>query len=186
MTASRMSETRAADGLAALLAKEAIRDCLMRYARGIDPVDRALLETVYWPEASDDHGSMSGPACDFIDWVIPLLESMEQTSHFLGNILIDLVEDDARAETYFEAYHRVPRDGGDAYDVVMGGRYLDWFQARGGEWRIRDRVVVYDWVREFPDSADWTKPVLNIGFRTNRKGEDPSYRLWHKPNPNSR
>lgn len=167
-----------------LASREAIRDCLMRYARAIDRMDRALLERVYWPEATDDHGSYSGSAAGFIDWVFPVLAAMEQTSHKLENILIELSGDDARVETYFEAYHRVPRPGGQPYDLVVGGRYADWLQCRGGEWRIRARTVIYDWMREYPDSADWSRPLTGshftapIRFRTNRLGSDPSYALF--------
>src|SRR5215472_7373483 len=91
------------DMLRSLVAREAIRDCLMRYARAIDRVDRNLLESVYWPEASDDHGSFHGSAAEFIAWVIPLLETMDQTTHMIGNILIQLDASSARTESYFEA-----------------------------------------------------------------------------------
>lgn len=40
-----------------LLDREAIRDCLARYCRGVDRLDRALLLSTYWPGAEDDHGS---------------------------------------------------------------------------------------------------------------------------------
>lgn len=172
-----------AETIRQLMAREAIRDCLMRYARAIDRMDRALLEKVYWPEATDDHGSFSGTAAEFIDWVFPVLAAMEQTSHKLENILIELNGDDARTETYFEAYHRVPREGSEPCDMVVGGRYVDWLQCRDGEWRIRSRTVIYDWMREYPDSADWSKPLTGshfetpIQFKTNRLGTDVSYAL---------
>lgn len=168
------------------MSREAIRDCLMRYARAIDRMDRPLLESVYWPEATDDHGSFSGTAAEFIDWVFPVLAAMEQTSHRLANILIELDGDDARTETYFDAYHRVPGTHGKPCDLVVGGRYVDWFQCRDGDWRIRRRVVIYDWMREYPDSADWSRPMTGsqfkseIRFRTNRLGTDASYALLGK------
>ncbi len=168
-------------GLRGLLAREAIRDCMVRYARAIDRVDRDLLHSVYWPEANDNHGNFNGSAADFVDWVIPLLEGMEQTMHFLGNQLIELDADctSARSETCFEAYHRIPRKGADPQDVVVAGRYVDWFEARNGQWRIRDREVIYDWAREYPDSAEWSQPVLGLTLRSNRKGTDRSYALLY-------
>lgn len=164
------------DALGNWAAREAIRDCLMRYCRAIDRVDRELLETVYWPEATDDHGSFSGSAQGFMDWVIPLLGSMDQTSHQIGNILFAFHGARVNVESCFTAYHRVRREPGAPYDVIMGGRYVDWFEERNGEWRIRDRSVVYDWVREYPDSADWSAPVLGLTFRTNR-AHCPSHAL---------
>lgn len=178
-----MRKSDRTDMLRELASREAIRDCLMRYARAIDRMDRALLQQVYWPEAADDHGSFSGSAAEFIDWVFPVLAAMEQTSHKLENILIELDGDDARTETYFEAYHRVPREGGEPYDLVVGGRYVDWLQCRNGGWRIRARTVIYDWMREYPDSADWSRPLTGsqfaapIQFKTNRLGTDLSYAL---------
>ena len=167
--------------LRGLLAREAIRDCMARYARAIDRVDRALLTNVYWPEANDNHGNFNGSAADFIEWVIPLLEGMEQTMHFLGNQLIELDEDccGARSETYFEAYHRIPHEGAEPQDVIVAGRYVDRFEAREGQWRIRDREVIYDWAREYLDSADWSQPVLGLTLRSNRKGTDRSYALLY-------
>ncbi|MBV6416011.1 MAG: hypothetical protein CMLOHMNK_00538 [Steroidobacteraceae bacterium] len=181
-----MGQLEQAEAIRQLMAREAIRDCLMRYARAIDRMDRSLLEGVYWPEATDDHGSFSGTAAEFIDWVLPVLAAMEQTSHKLENILIELKGDDARTETYFEAYHRVPRAPEKPYDLVVGGRYVDSFQCRDGDWRIRSRVVIYDWMREYPDSADWSRPITGsqfksgIRFRTNRLGTDASYALLGK------
>lgn len=43
-----------------LLDKEAIRDCLYRYCRGIDRADEAILRSAYWPDAHDRHGAYVG------------------------------------------------------------------------------------------------------------------------------
>lgn len=40
-----------------LLDREAIRDCLYRYCRGIDRGDEAALRSTYWPDAHDNHAS---------------------------------------------------------------------------------------------------------------------------------
>ena len=168
------------DDLQSMLDREAIRDVLMRYCRGIDRCDGALLEGVYWPEAIDDHGNFRGNRAEFIAWVLPLLrERMDQTTHFLGNILITLDGDSAGVESYFEAYHRIRRDGAAPYDAVLGGRYIDRMEKRGGEWRIADRIAVYDWARDYPDSADWSSTdVLGLGLRLQSNREnDPSYRI---------
>jgi hypothetical protein len=41
--------------LQTLLDRQAIHDVLMRYSRGLDRHDRKVLESVYWPDAVDDH-----------------------------------------------------------------------------------------------------------------------------------
>lgn len=75
---------------AQLADREAIRDCLMRYCRGVDRCDASLLQGIYWPGAVDDHGTFTGVAEDFIEYLLPALKTMDQTQHMLGNILIDI------------------------------------------------------------------------------------------------
>ena len=43
-----------------LLDKEAIREVLLRYARGIDRHDDDLMASAYHPDAIDDHGAYIG------------------------------------------------------------------------------------------------------------------------------
>ena len=43
-----------------LLAKQEIRDALMRYSRGIDLLDPDLVKSAYHPDAYDDHGTFKG------------------------------------------------------------------------------------------------------------------------------
>jgi hypothetical protein len=155
--------------LAAMIARESIRDCLARYGRGIDRRDRALLESAYWSDATDDHIAYTGDAPGFIDWVIPLLETMELTQHFLGQVLIRLDEPRAWVETYFQAYHRLTIDS-KRQDVVLGGRYIDEFEQRGTEWRILARSVIGDWHHTAPSPENgWSSfvmgafPAKNVG-----------------------
>ena len=140
------------------LDREAIRDVMYRYARGIDRCDPELLKTVYWPEGIDDHGDFVGKRDEFIAWVMPTLKnSMSVTQHFMGNILIRLEGNIAKVETYFQAFHRweKPPRGKSPEDLVIAGRYLDRMEKRGKEWRVIHRVVAFDYFREYPDSADW-------------------------------
>lgn len=159
--------------------REAIRDCLARYARSVDRVDEAQLRAVYWEDASDDHITYSGPASGFIEQVIPRLMAIDQTSHMIGNMLIELELERANVETYFLAFHRLPEPAGGFHDLVVGGRYLDRMEKRDDEWRISDRKVVVDWFRDNPDSADWSRGFLGVDTRPGgRKPADPSYRLF--------
>ena len=49
-----------------------IRDCMMRYARGMDRRDRELLRSAYHDGAVDDHVGFVGEVDDFIDWAFAL------------------------------------------------------------------------------------------------------------------
>ena len=164
---------------ALLEAKDAIRDCLYRYCRGIDRADRDMLRSAYWPDAIDDHVLFTGNAYDFIDWCVPLLTQVEHSQHMLGNMLIEVRGDEARAETYYHAYERRRRASGVPYEMYVGGRYLDRLTRRDGAWRIQHRTVMWDWFRHFKDSADLDKGVFGTGpVRMGGKMDDPSHALF--------
>ena len=133
----------------ALLDKQEIREALMRYCRGVDRWDEALIRSAFHPDAHDDHGPFQGAASDFPEWALGVLRNNSVTTHFVGNQLIEVEGDVAYSEAYLVALHRFERDG-EQYDWVMGGRYVDRFERRGGEWKIADRVTVHDWTRVDP------------------------------------
>ena len=159
--------------------REAIRQCLYRYSRGTDRCDEAMLRSAYWEDAVDDHLSFSGDREAFIAWSMPILGAMDARFHLLANILIELHGDEAAVETYFYGFHRLRPETGEPYDVVISGRYVDRFEKRDDEWRIGRRIVVVDWFREYPDSADWSKGLM--GMMIEPGGiipDDVSYRLF--------
>jgi hypothetical protein len=162
---------------AELADREAIRDVLARYARGIDRVDADLLRSTFWDDAVDDHGTFSGSARAFIDQLIPKLNRAEALMHFLGNILIEIRGDVAAVETYLRAFHRQEFADGQRYELIIGGRYVDRMEKRDDEWRIARRKVVYDWYRKFPELPDWERTPLGFAFQTNRFPDDPIYRF---------
>jgi len=89
-----------------LLDREAIRDCLYRYCRGIDRADEAALRSAYWPDGTDDHGKYNGSAEGFCDWAMSVLPKIDRGIHQLHNMLIELRADGAAVETYFSAFQR--------------------------------------------------------------------------------
>ena len=166
------------DQLAAeMVDREAIRHVMMRYARAIDRIDEDLLRSVYWPDATDNHGNYNGPVKGFIEWVIPGLGAMDQTMHMLGNIHIELYGSAAAVESYFHASHRMVREDGSRFDAVIAGRYVDRMDKRDGEWRIARRELAYDWYREYADSGDWKSNIFDVPIRSNRFPDDVSYEI---------
>lgn len=158
--------------------REAIRDCLCRYSRGVDRCDEDMLRSVYWEDAVDDHAIFTGSREDLITWVMPLLRSMECSQHTIGNILIRLHGDHADVESYYHGYHRMS-DGTKSFDSIQAGRYLDRFEKRDDEWRIARRKVVVDWFREYDDAGDWDSgPLGNSQIKPGgRYPDDDSYTL---------
>ncbi|WP_157017289.1 nuclear transport factor 2 family protein [Mesorhizobium xinjiangense] len=130
-----------------VLDREAIRDCLYRYCRGIDRADEAALRSSYWPDATDRHGASSGPVEGFFERVQAAWARGVRNVHHVGNILIELKGDGfATVESYFLALQRGRGPDGIETQVLISGRYCDLFAKRDGEWRVLERVVVYDWV----------------------------------------
>ena len=132
--------------LRALLDREAIRDCLYRYCRGIDRADEAALRSAYWPDAFDSHGAYQGSAEGFIAQALPRLRAGGRRVHAIANILIELHGDAAAVESCFLALQSGA--AAPAQETFLCGRYVDRFERRQGEWRVARRTVVYDWIEE--------------------------------------
>jgi len=140
----------------ALADKDAIRDLVMSYCRGVDRQDFALLRSLYAPDAvEDDHGGLySGPAQGYVDWLAEVMPRLGITSHNVTNHLIALDGPaTGQGEVYCIAYHRMPAGEGAWEDLVHGMRYLDHY-AKGldGLWRFARRTVTVDWKQIGPCS----------------------------------
>lgn len=163
--------------MAELADREAIRECLYRYTRGVDRLDADMVRSAYWPEVVDNHLSFQGNAEEFIAWSFPVMGSMDQTQHFIANVLFNIQGALADVESYFYGFHRVNGPDGAKFDVIGAGRYLDRFEKRQDEWRIIERLVVTDWFRQYPDSADWTNGMMGIMIEPgSRFPDDESYK----------
>ena len=149
--------------LKAYLDREKIRDCLARLARGEDRRDAELISASCWPDSTSDYGVFVGNFDEYLAWVVPGSPAIPVTQHVLAQSVIDLKGDAALAETQVISYHRINM-GQEERDVVIGGRYLDRMERRGGEWRIAKRVMLYDWYQDFGVSIDWSKGVLGMQF----------------------
>lgn len=169
----------------ALMDREAIRECMFRYCRGIDRQDEAALRSAYWPDATDRHGPYQGSATGFIDWALEKLRTQgERSVHNVANLSITLRGTQAAVETYFTALQRDRDAQGTAREVFLAGRYLDRFEKRGEEWRIAQRTVVYDWVRPLgtPEGTEAERfgPRQPIG---GVRGNDPVHALLAATQP---
>ena len=81
--------------MARLLAKDAISDAILRFARGADSSDLELMRSAYWPDATDDHGNFSGNALEFTEFAIEVLKRFRVTMHFITNTAITFPADGA-------------------------------------------------------------------------------------------
>ncbi len=156
--------------------KEAIRECLYRYCRGVDRADEEALRSAYWPDARDRHGAYVGSAEGFIAQALPRLRSGGVGIHQISNILIELHGDIAAVESSFFAVQINVKNP--TQETFLCGRYLDRFEKRRNEWRVADRTVVYDWqeVRERAELAD--EVGKQFGLRQPVGGRMPSDPLY--------
>ncbi len=158
-----------------VVAREEIRDVLLRYTRGIDRLDLELVRSCYHDDARDDHGAYQGDLDGFLAWVGDALSYFDSTMHFIGNQLIEIEGDVAHTESYCVAYHRRgARDGEQPHDLVTALRYVDRLERRAeGQWRIADRVCVFDWSRRDAVVDEW---AMDGAVRGRRGPDDPVWR----------
>jgi hypothetical protein len=127
----------------ALVDRSAITDCLHRYARGMDRHDREMVRSVYHHDAIDVHGSKAFGVEDFIDWAFAYHAEQLHHQHYLTNVTIELEDDAAHSETYYLFVARYPDR--EKPLTVAGGRYVDRFERRSGQWAISKRVCTAEW-----------------------------------------
>lgn len=160
-----------------LIDRQEILDCLTRYARGVDRLDRDLVLSAYHPDARDDHiafvGSPEEFAFLFFDYHT---QTHISTSHTLANHTCEINGDEAHAETY-ATFVGNNRDG--TVDLI-GVRYNDRLEKRDGEWKIADRVTVTSWHGQLKGQDEITEQLkkdmaYEPGGHVSRDRQDISY-----------
>lgn len=168
--------------------REAIRDCLARYCRGVDRFDRELILSAFHPDAVDEHGKFIGNPEEFVQWALDQHAKAHLShQHYMLNHRCDIDGDTAHAETYF-MFVSMNREGNPL--TMGGGRYVDRFEKRNGVWAIAFRVCLRDWAKldERPDMDDLSsftstrgllsnemRAFMNEGPAAKRDRSDPSY-----------
>lgn len=151
--------------LQALLDREAVRDCIARLARGEDRRDADTIQGCFWSDATFDYAMYKGVFPEYLAWVVPGADAIANTQHVLGQTVVELAGNGAKAETHVISYHRVAMDDGIAeHDTCIGGRYLDELEKRGGKWGIKHRTMLYDWYQDWGVSADWSQGIMGYPF----------------------
>jgi hypothetical protein len=155
-----------------LLDKQALHELLVRYCRAVDRCDAELLASVYHPDAEEDHGLYRGGIPEFVDWVLGRQRRIQSSMHCILNEYFEVDGDVAHGESYWMWCARPARVAGRPEDdprtlVTTGGRYIDRFERRSGEWRIARRRVVLEFDRVLHDVEPLTE-----GFLVGRRDRD--------------
>ncbi len=164
-----------ADTLETLIAKEAIRELVFAYSRAVDRGDNDLLESLYHPDARDEHGiNPSGTAEEFFQ-IMRRGGRSSVLQHAITNHYIKVDGDRAEGEVYLIAYHTIDADTDAPKAFILGARYLDRYERRAGSWKFAHRLVVADWVEHRAAESVAAAPEI-AGMLPGRRGpDDPSY-----------
>lgn len=135
--------------VAALEAKDQMREFAAYYTRGVDRLDPKMILAAFEPDATMDIPNLPQPvpvsefavgATDF------LKKTLVATQHCVSNAIVVLAPDGktARSEIYFIAHHWKLVDG-EIRNAGVNGRYLDtWTRGDDGVYRICKRKLLYD------------------------------------------
>lgn len=156
-----------------LLAKQAIRDVLSRYCRGLDRMDKPMSYSVFHENATAHYYDIyEGTGHGFIDWVWKSHENMRSHSHQINNVLIEVDGDSAVSEAYVTVLLQMREDlAKKPTEITARGRYLDKWKKVNGTWAITERIHVIDaQAMYFPDS-------ISKSEESRRDEQDPSYQF---------
>lgn len=153
-----------------LLDKEEIRELALRYCRGVDRKDPALLRSLYTRDGIDNHAQIfRGSADDYVDFLETSFQFIQIGAHYVCNHLIELDGDEACGEVYALGYHILPSPAGLPIESFVGVRYLDRYRREEGRWRFAAREVVID--------LDRSRPIEHRGAGPAVAADDVSYHL---------
>ena len=170
--------------LQALIDKDAIRDLVFSYSRGVDRQDFNFLRTLYTADAiEDDHGgNFSGTGEAYVDWLEEVMGRVRASQHQVYNHTI-MLEGAYRAqgEVYLAGRTRLALEEGGEEDLTHGLRYLDHYAKVGNKWLFAERTIIVDWLEAAPTQwAPERDDTRNAQFGTTG-ADDPSYRILSHP-----
>lgn len=130
--------------------RQLIEAALLRYCRGIDRRDKALMLSAYHHDAIDDHGVVVLRAEAFCDWAIDYHQTHNGvTHHAISNLTIDLDGNIAHSECYYTFLGTVA----DGPPQLCFGRYVDRHERREGRWAIAARKCFNESINELVSVA---------------------------------
>jgi SnoaL-like domain len=157
--------------------RQAILDCVHRYCRGVDRLDRDLVLSAYHPGAVDDHGVFVGTREAFVDWAFAYHREYQLSHHHMVfNHSVELLGDEAHAETYwlFFGENRVKPN------TLAVGRYLDRFERRNGVWAIAERVCISESVCDL-QQTDLPQEYLAALMSNGKSVRDRNDKSYQRP-----
>jgi 3-phenylpropionate/cinnamic acid dioxygenase small subunit len=134
------------DGLELLLDERAIRQVMLRYARGVDDRDWEQVTGCFAPDAYVAGTGHSGERDEYLATLVTGVSRYGVTMHSIANQVVEVDGDSASSETDLVARHFAD-DEGKEESLVMGVRYHDRLRRDGERWVITRRDVRRLWSR---------------------------------------
>jgi hypothetical protein len=168
--------------LALMLARDELRQLVSAYCRAVDRADYDTLRSLYHPEATDSHGSLStGGVEQFIAQLVAAEPYVRVSQHNITTTNFTFDGDTARGEIYCLVFHTFAGPEQDI-DVIIGGRYLDTYTKHDGRWKFSQRTIVADWAyQNDPSRVNFEHPSTRGSLRGKRGQADPSIGLFTAP-----
>jgi hypothetical protein len=169
-----------------LLAERDIKNVVLRYCRGVDRMDLAMVRSCYHPDADDHHGDFAGGVDEALRWVWDVLATYSSTVHLVANMLVEFdvgAPGSARCESYGMALHFDGGEGGRRGQAI-GFRWIDDLEQRASsdgvvEWRFSRRVATTEWIRRY--AADEFSAISDRFLKGRRDRDDPVYQRVARP-----
>lgn len=172
------------NALQQLVDRTAIIELVHAYARAADRRDQSAMRALYHFGATDDHGGFfKGLAEDFITALPQIQAPMQILHHNVTTTNIAIDRDYAEGEIYVLAYHKVAilndKGANGALDLLIGGRYLDRYAKRDGNWKFTHRAVLADWATvNDPSVVDLSHPLLQGSYFGKPDHSDPAHEFF--------
>jgi hypothetical protein len=169
-----------------LLAERDIKNVVLRYCRGVDRMDLAMVRSCYHPDADDHHGDFAGGLDEALGWVWDVLATYSSTVHMVANMLVEFDPDAprrARCESYGMALHFDGGEGGRRGQAI-GFRWIDDLEQRASaegtlEWRFSRRVATTEWIQRY--APDEFSAIPDRFLKGRRDRDDPVYQGLAQP-----
>jgi len=126
-----------------------IYNLICDYAQGQDRLLPEVQRRAFHDEAFADCGPFAGGPDGYVDYAQRNLTACGGSQHLMGQVNIRIEGDVAFGEVYHIAWHRI-EENGQGRDLFVGGRYIDRYERRDGQWKIAKRREIMDWSRTDP------------------------------------
>ncbi len=161
-----------------LVDRQAIDDVIARYARTLDWLDDAGQASCYWPDADIDYGFFKGKAADFLPVVMEIERRSDRRWHMLSGLIVKFLSPCSASSECYGIFAGANRQGdGTLCGNLYGGRYLDEWEKRDGEWRISARTYLVDWHQPLENQPAFTPdPIFPLPTAQIAQSGHPLYR----------